>query len=99
MCPFSKSRKLILRSGRHNSTPYFSDSTWVQSSHGQCIPGNAVLAGKEKDGSPIYIGRASHAGDLLVAKVIPRHQVAYVSYDGKDISVSSYEVLVGDGFQ
>lgn len=81
------------------SEPDFSDFTWVQSSTYQGIPGNAVHAGNDQDGSPIYVGRARHQGDLLVAKVIPSKQAAYVAYNSQEIFVGSYEVLVGHGFQ
>uniref|UniRef100_A0A336MXE7 CSON006343 protein n=1 Tax=Culicoides sonorensis TaxID=179676 RepID=A0A336MXE7_CULSO len=72
--------------------------TWVPSSPYAGIPGNAVHAGNDQDGSPIYVGRARHAGDLIVAKVIPSKQAAYVAYNMQEILVTSYEVLVGDGF-
>uniref|UniRef100_A0A336M0U1 CSON007100 protein n=1 Tax=Culicoides sonorensis TaxID=179676 RepID=A0A336M0U1_CULSO len=72
--------------------------TWVPSSPYAGIPGNAVHAGNDQDGSPIYVGRARHAGDLLVAKVIPSKQAAYVAFNMQEILVTSYEVLVGDGF-
>ncbi|XP_063699510.1 uncharacterized protein LOC134830077 isoform X2 [Culicoides brevitarsis] len=73
--------------------------TWVPSSQYQGVPGNAVIAGNDQDGSPIYVGRARHAGDLVVAKVLPSKQAAYVAYNGQEIFVPNFEVLVGDGFQ
>jgi hypothetical protein len=40
------------------------------------VPANAVYVGTECDGSKIYVGRANHSGDLLVAKVVPGSRVA-----------------------
>lgn len=45
------------------------------------------------------MGRARHAGDLVVAKVLPSKQAAYIAYNMQEIFVNNYEVLVGDGFQ
>lgn len=53
----------------------------------------AIVAGNDTDGSPIYVGRAFHEGNQLVAKVIPSKQIAYVSYNGQEIPKYSFEVL------
>lgn len=37
--------------------------------HGGHIPHHAVLAGYDKDGSPLYVGRAHHRGDVIPGKV------------------------------
>jgi len=72
--------------------------TWLQSSAHAGIPPNAVYAGNDADGSPIYVGRAYHEGDQLPAKVIPSKQVAYISFNGQEIPKHQYEVLSGSGF-
>jgi Protein of unknown function (DUF3421) len=59
---------------------------------------NAVLAGNDSDCSPIYVGRASHEGDLLPANVIPSRQAAYVGYRGQEISKNHFDVLSGNTF-
>lgn len=53
----------------------------------------AVRAGRDADGSPIYVGRAFHAGDMLPAKVVPALGVAFVSHSGQEITVDEYEIL------
>jgi len=65
----------------------------------QGIPGGAVHAGNDTDGSPIYVGRAFHEGDSVVAKVIPSKQACYIAYNGQEILKHNYEVLCGEGFQ
>lgn len=67
--------------------------TWLQSSAHAGIPPNAVYAGNDADGSPIYVGRAFHEGDQLPAKVIPSKQVAYIAYNGQEIAKHHYEVI------
>lgn len=53
----------------------------------------AILAGNDVDGSPIYVGKAYHEGDLIPAKVIPSKNVAYVSHNGAEHPKQQYEVL------
>lgn len=57
------------------------------------MPVNAVPAGHDTDGDPIYVGRASHNGELLPAKVIPNKQTAYVSASGLEHHKQDAEVL------
>uniref|UniRef100_A0A182M6C9 Uncharacterized protein n=1 Tax=Anopheles culicifacies TaxID=139723 RepID=A0A182M6C9_9DIPT len=52
-----------------------------------------VRAGVDCKGEVIYVGRASHNGDLLPAKVIPDKRTAYVCYGGKEIRKQEIEVL------
>lgn len=59
------------------------------------LPRDAVLGGRDSDGSPIYVGRSPHDGALLPCKVLPTKQAAYVSTDGMEISKQNYDVLVG----
>lgn len=68
-------------------------SQWLASHSNAGCPHGAHVAGNDSDGSPIYIGRASHAGDQLIAKVLPTKRAAYVCYGGKEILVQNYEVL------
>lgn len=65
---------------------------WVQSNTRAALPPNAVPGGKDSDGSPIYIGLATHQGDELPVKIVPRRHEAYVCYAGKEVPVSNYKV-------
>lgn len=60
------------------------------------VPHNAVKVGVDKDGSPIYAGRAFHEGDLLPAKVSPSHGGAFVAWGGGEHSKFEYEVGVSN---
>lgn len=64
---------------------------WIPASHGH-IPAGAVVAGKDTDGSKLYVGRAFHEGDLIPAKVAPAHGGAFVPYGGGEHSKFEYEV-------
>ncbi|XP_055387528.1 uncharacterized protein LOC129616083 [Condylostylus longicornis] len=72
---------------------------WIGTSSYSEVPSDAVLAGSDSDGDPIYVGRARHADDLLPAKVIPNKRKAYVSYDGEELEKYEYEILCGDLYQ
>ena len=66
---------------------------WVSCGARSQAPHGAILAGKDSDGSPIYVGRAHHERDQLVAKVIPRKNYTAISYNGKEIQKQNFEVL------
>jgi hypothetical protein len=58
------------------------------------LPEGAILAGQDKDGGPLYIGRAFYESDILPAKIVPKHGAAYVAYGGQEHLVSHYEVQI-----
>lgn len=71
--------------------PELGGFAWVNGNYGS-IPSGAVVAGRDVDGSTLYVGRAFHEGDLLPAKVVPSHAGAYVSYAGAEHKKTEYEV-------
>lgn len=66
---------------------------WIAHSIQNAILPNAVNAGPDSDGSPIYFGRTIHEGEQLAVKVIPTNKYAAICYKGKEIPKSSYEVI------
>ena len=66
---------------------------WVAAQNGD-LPEGAILAGEEANGQPLYVAKASVANDVLIGKLKPSNGVAYVPHDGKELVVTSYEVLV-----
>lgn len=70
---------------------------WVPA-NGSMVPANAVAGGHDKDGGPIYVGRAKFSSDLLPAKVVPNHRTAYVSFVGDEHRVANYEVKTATAF-
>lgn len=72
---------------------FIKTATWVATSAHAPLPDGAILAGNDTDGSPIYVGRAHHAGDQVPAKILPSKQVGYIPFSGQEIPVHQYEVL------
>jgi len=70
-------------------------ATWVPATSFGPLPEGAVLAGNDVDGTPIYVGKAHHSGDLLPAKVLrtPNKSVCYVPFNGLEIEKQQFEVL------
>ena len=66
---------------------------WVPASDGE-VPNGALQGGMESNGCKLFIGRAQYKGSLVVGKVHPTHRVLYAPFDGKEIAIKSYEVLV-----
>ncbi|XP_033211543.1 uncharacterized protein LOC117169324 [Belonocnema kinseyi] len=67
---------------------------WVRYSGARCIVPKMITVGRDLDGSNLVIGRATHHGDLLPAKVKPEHGVAYVSYGGQEHAKHDFEILM-----
>lgn len=60
---------------------------------GSPIPDRALLGGKDRDGSIIYVARSLYAGIKLPAKAIPSKRACYVSFGGLEILVERFEVI------
>lgn len=55
----------------------------------------AVVAGYEgHDGSPLWVIRAHHEGDLIPGKLAIKHKSAYVPWGGQEIRVHNIEVSI-----
>ncbi|XP_028037051.1 cell death-inducing p53-target protein 1-like [Bombyx mandarina] len=58
------------------------------------LTGRAVVGGHEGwDGSPLWVIRAWHMGDMIPGKLSVRHNAASIMYNGKEIPVQNIEVL------
>uniref|UniRef100_A0A1L8DCM8 Uncharacterized protein n=1 Tax=Nyssomyia neivai TaxID=330878 RepID=A0A1L8DCM8_9DIPT len=69
------------------------DFVWEFAVNGEVPPG-AVEGGQTADGEKLYIGRCLHNGTQTPGKVQPSHECLYIPFDGEEVRVSSYEVLV-----
>lgn len=74
---------------------YFLAYYWLDASVSGGVPPQAVEGGYDTDGHRIYVGRAFHEGDWLIAKVIPGKRMAHISYNGEEIPKERFQV----GFQ
>lgn len=84
--------------GYPNVTPqgFTSAVEWIHStpSSAAALTDKAVVAGYEgHDGSPLWVIRARHEGDLIPGKLAIKHRAAYVPWGGKENSVQNFEVL------
>lgn len=58
------------------------------------IPSGAIMIGKTMDGEPLYMGRCLYEGTQTPGKVQESHGCLYIPFNGEEISVTEYEVLV-----
>lgn len=72
------------------------DFDWIPttSTSANQLTGKAVVGGHEGwDGSPLWVIRAWHQGELIPGKLSVRHCSASITHDGKEIGVQNIEVL------
>ncbi|XP_075969891.1 uncharacterized protein LOC142972553 [Anticarsia gemmatalis] len=71
------------------------DCMWVPTSKDR-IPVGAVVGGHSEniEHEKLYVGRVRHLGHIIPGKVQPSHRVCYVAYEGKEVGVENYEILV-----
>ncbi|XP_028170013.1 sulfated surface glycoprotein 185-like [Ostrinia furnacalis] len=72
------------------------DFDWIPttSTTASHLSGKAVLGGHEGwDGSPLWVIRSWHNGDLIPGKLSVRHNAASIMYNGKEVPVQNIEVL------
>uniref|UniRef100_A0A1L8EIG8 Uncharacterized protein n=1 Tax=Haematobia irritans TaxID=7368 RepID=A0A1L8EIG8_HAEIR len=85
---------VVIPASTYNPSPY---EKWVSVS-GNYLPAGAVHAGHDCDMSTIYVCRAFHNGDLLPGKFVTGHNSAYISYEGQEMKMQNYEILVGEHY-
>lgn len=69
---------------------------WVPTTatNAHTLTGRAVVGGHEGwDGSPLWVIRAWHCGDLIPGKLSIRHNSASIMHDGKEVPVQNIDVL------
>ncbi|XP_043800816.1 uncharacterized protein LOC122719230 [Apis laboriosa] len=69
------------------------DFRWIPSSNGH-VPPDAIEAGRTVEGEILFVGRAYQNGVPCVGKIHRSHGVIYVPYEGREIPLRDYEVLV-----
>ncbi|XP_050539130.1 uncharacterized protein LOC126904271 isoform X2 [Daktulosphaira vitifoliae] len=65
-----------------------------QSTNGNNIPPNAIVIGSTVEGEKLYMGRALYDGTLTPGKIQPSHGTLYIPYNGEEVAVGEYEILV-----
>ena len=71
------------------------DCAWVPSKLDN-IPVGAVIAGYSEDSGreKLYIGRAKYQDHVIPGKVQPSHKVCYIPFDGKEVAMDTYEIMI-----
>jgi len=65
---------------------------WIAGSNGQ-IPDGAVVCGREANGEPLFVARASLNGGVHPGKIRFAFGAAFIGFGGKEVPVANYEVL------
>jgi len=73
---------------------YIGPQLWFTSDPQTALPANAVPAGKEADGTPLYAIRSPSDTALVPGKYNPRTKEAYIPIGGKEVKVDRFEFLV-----
>ncbi|KRF97537.1 uncharacterized protein Dwil_GK27316 [Drosophila willistoni] len=66
---------------------------WAAGADG-LVPQNAIYTGRDNTGQLIYIGRAVYKNTVTVGKVQPSRGCLILGYNGDEIEINAYEVLV-----
>ncbi len=84
--------------GKENSVGtfelYVGPQLWLTPESRNALPANAVVAGKEADGTPLFAIRAPSGVALVPGKYNVKTKEAYISIGGKEVRVDSFELLV-----
>jgi hypothetical protein len=75
---------------------YVGSQLWLTPASRGALPANAIVAGKEADGTPLYAIRAPSDAALVPGKYNSRTKEAYIPIGGKEVKVDSFEFLVRD---
>lgn len=68
---------------------------WQRFAFNEVRPYDAIMGGNDSDGCPIYVGRAQHNGEMLVANIVPTKLSNFISYCGQEIVKVDVEILCG----
>ncbi|XP_046810184.1 uncharacterized protein LOC111675893 [Lucilia cuprina] len=91
----SSNLNIVLPASSATALPDY--DTWVFAQHDQ-IPADAVHAGYDIDGTPMYVARAFHDGDYIPAKAFPSLNLACITFEDQEIVKSTYEYLTGKNY-
>jgi hypothetical protein len=70
---------------------------WIKAQGGQTPP-NAIAAGKNRNGQPLYVCRAQYEGGIYPGTLADTSRYCSISCDGKEVSLSNYEILSGNSY-
>lgn len=68
------------------------EGIWIAASGGQ-IPDGAIVCGREANGEPVFVARASIGGGVHPGKVRFAFGAAFIGLGGSETAVQDYQVL------
>ncbi|XP_013098967.1 uncharacterized protein LOC106081507 [Stomoxys calcitrans] len=74
-----------------------SNYMWQKPQKKDEVPSNAVFAGRARDGQPLCVGRTYLRGNDIPGLISFERQCIIVPYQGRGLSIISYELLVKQG--
>jgi uncharacterized protein (TIGR02145 family) len=66
---------------------------WIKINSGNEIPANAVVGGKDGDGSPLFVAHGNYEGNWHPGKTRKDWNGANIEYGGNEVTIEEYEVL------
>lgn len=91
-------RETVVDIPKHGCEVYCEgDVRWMRAFYGNLPHGAIPVAPTSRHNAldeTMYVGRATYMGQLIVGKVHPSHECLYIPYQGTEIPLREYEVLV-----
>lgn len=82
--------------GKEHTVPVYKlmigTERWVPARNGQ-VPPNALQAGSEADGRPLFVCRAQFRGGVHPGKIGPATNGCNIGFGGNEITIATYEVI------
>jgi hypothetical protein len=73
-----------------------SDQRWMKIQSGSEIPANAVIGGRDSDGSPLFVAHANWNGNWQPGKTRKDWNTTSIEYGDQEVNAPDYEILLGN---
>ena len=74
------------------------DAGWLRAEGGQ-MPANAIVAGKNHNGLPLYVCRGEHEGGLYPGILDETSLDCSIHHGGREFLINDFEVLTGEKYK
>ncbi len=68
---------------------------WIKIKSGNEIPSDAVVGGKDGDGSQLFVARANYGGNWHPGKTRKDWNTTSIEYGNQEVNAEDYQILVG----
>jgi hypothetical protein len=87
---------LIIMAALISARPQGPNQRWMKIRSGNEIPGDAVIGGKDADGSALYVAHAVWNGNWHPGKTRKDWNSTSIEYGNQEINANDYEILIGN---